>query len=206
MCGIFGCVLLDGEARVAPLIHAALRRLEYRGYDSVGEATIHQGRLFVKKDKGPIAQVHAALDLDALEGRLGIGHTQWATHGAPERVNAHPHLDCHGTIAVVHNGIIENFQRLKGELEETSHRFSSRTDTEVVPHLIEDYLRRDLSFVASVRAAVGRLEGAYGLAAIATAAPDTLVLARQGSPLVVGVAPDALYASSDIPILLPLTN
>jgi glucosamine--fructose-6-phosphate aminotransferase (isomerizing) len=206
MCGIFGCVLMEGDGQVAPLIHAALKRLEYRGYDSVGEATVHQGCLFMKKDKGPIDQVHAALDLDDLEGRLGIGHTRWATHGAPEQVNAHPHLDCHGTIAVVHNGIIENFQPLKRELEDLGHRFLSRTDTEVVPHLIEEQMRRGLDFVESVRAAVEQLEGAYAIAVVSAGAPDTLVLARQGSPLVVGVAADVLCASSDIPTLLPLTH
>ena len=206
MCGIFGCLLTDGEGRVAPIIHSALRRLEYRGYDSVGEATVHQGRLFVKKDKGEVEQVHAKLNLDDLEGRLGIGHTRWATHGAPEKVNAHPHLDCRGTIAVVHNGIIENFQTLKGELEEQGHSFQSRTDTEVVPHLIEEHMHRGFGFVESVREAVKRLEGAYAIVAISSGAPDTMVLARQGSPLVVGVAEASLCASSDIPTILPLTN
>ena len=110
MCGIIGCIIKDGA--VAPIIHSALKRLEYRGYDSVGEATVHEGRLFIKKDQGKIDEVHAKLNLDDLPGRMGIGHTRWATHGAPEKVNAHPHLDCSSRVAVIHNGIIDNFKKL----------------------------------------------------------------------------------------------
>ncbi|MEM3623621.1 MAG: glutamine--fructose-6-phosphate aminotransferase, partial [Candidatus Bathyarchaeia archaeon] len=107
MCGIFGCILKEGNA--APIIHAALKRLEYRGYDSVGEATLHEGKLYIKKDQGKIDEVHATHNLDDMPGRIGIGHTRWATHGAPLKVNAHPHVDCKEQIALVHNGIIENF-------------------------------------------------------------------------------------------------
>ena len=110
MCGIFGCLLKDGDA--APIIHSALHRLEYRGYDSVGEATLHEGRIFIKKDAGKIDEVHKILNLDDLPGRIGIGHTRWATHGAPSKTNAHPHLDCKEKVAVVHNGIIENYAEL----------------------------------------------------------------------------------------------
>ena len=123
MCGIFGCVLREGNA--APIIHAALKRLEYRGYDSVGEATISDGKLYVKKDRGKIDAVHKILNLDDLPGSIGIGHTRWATHGAPLQVNAHPHLDCKGQIAVIHNGIIENFTELKRELEARGHVLKS---------------------------------------------------------------------------------
>ena len=119
MCGIFGCVLKNGD--VAPLIHAALKRLEYRGYDSVGEAIIHEGKLYVKKDAGKIDDVHALLNLDDLPGKIGIGHTRWATHGAPYKVNAHPHTDCKEELAVIHNGIIENFAELRKELEDRGH-------------------------------------------------------------------------------------
>jgi len=115
MCGIFGCALKDGKA--APLIHAALKRLEYRGYDSVGEATLFNGTMYIKKDQGKIDEVHRELNLDDMEGNIGIGHTRWATHGAPYKVNAHPHTDCENKIAVVHNAIVENFLEIRRELE-----------------------------------------------------------------------------------------
>jgi len=204
MCGIFGSIVKDGQ--VAPLIHAALKRLEYRGYDSVGEATAHEGRLHIKKDAGKIDDVHAALNLDDLPGRIGVGHTRWATHGAPYRVNAHPHLDCSGEIAVVHNGIVENFAALKTELESLGHRFISKTDTEVIPHLIEDRLKEGSPLVEAVREAVNRLSGSYAIAVLSAREMDKIVCARKESPLVVGVGRDAVYCASDIPAFLPLTN
>ena len=148
MCGIFGCILRTGEA--ASTIHAGLKTLEYRGYDSVGIATLQGSQLFLKKDSGKIDNVHATHNLDALPGRLGIGHTRWATHGAPYKENAHPHTDCKNQVAVVHNGIIENFAELKTELEEAGHVFRSKTDTEVIAHLIEEQLKEGLSFVDAV--------------------------------------------------------
>ena len=185
MCGIFGCVLKDGTA--ASLIHAALKRLEYRGYDSVGEATIHEGRLYVKKDQGNVDVVNAKLHLDDLPGKIGLGHTRWATHGAPLQKNAHPQLDCENKIAVVHNGVIENFSSLRQELEERGHTFQSKTDTEVIPHLIEDGMKAGLTFVDAVREAMKRIEGSYAIAAICTQEPDKIVCARKESPLVIGV-------------------
>ena len=160
---------------MAPLIHEALLRLEYRGYDSVGIATVFDGGLFVKKDRGRIDVVHEELDLDDLPGSVGIGHTRWATHGAPTRENSHPHLDCSGRVAVVHNGIIDNFLDLKRELVDGGHVFSSLTDTEVVPHLIEDFLGRGLGFVESCRAAVRRLEGSFALAMVFSGEPGLVV-------------------------------
>jgi len=206
MCGIFGCVLKEGNA--APLIHAALKRLEYRGYDSVGEATLYEGRLFIKKDQGKIDEVHKIRNLDDLPGGLGIGHTRWATHGAPLEVNAHPHVDCSGQIAVVHNGIIENFADLKLELENRGHVFKSKTDTEVIPHLIEEVMKSNLSLslVAAVLEAVKRLDGSFAIAVVSTREPDKIVCARNESPLVVGVNDGAVYFASDIPAFLPLTN
>jgi glucosamine--fructose-6-phosphate aminotransferase (isomerizing) len=206
MCGIFGCALKKGNA--APLVHAALKRLEYRGYDSVGEATISGGRLYVKKDRGKIDEVHKIHNLDDLPGSIGIGHTRWATHGAPLQVNAHPHLDCNGQIAVVHNGIIENFAELRLELETRGHVLKSKTDTEVIAHLIEDALKSSTSsnLADAVLEAVKRLEGSYSIAAISTADPDKIVCARNESPLAIGVAPEGLYCASDISALLPLTN
>ncbi|MGA2308071.1 MAG: glutamine--fructose-6-phosphate transaminase (isomerizing) [Candidatus Bathyarchaeia archaeon] len=206
MCGIFGCVLKEGNA--APLIHAALKRLEYRGYDSVGVVTLHDGKLYMKKDQGKIDDVHKLHNLDDLPGSLGIGHTRWATHGAPLQVNAHPHVDCSGRIAVVHNGIIENFADLKTELENRGHVFKSRTDTEVIPHLIEENLKNNpsLSLEKAVLEAVKRLEGSYAIAVVSTAEPNKIICARNESPLVVGVNQDAAYFGSDIPAFLPLTN
>jgi len=204
MCGIFGCVLKNGDA--APIIHAALKRLEYRGYDSVGEVTIHEGKLFIKKDQGKIDEVHAIHNLDDLPGRIGIGHTRWATHGAPTEVNAHPHTDCNEQIAVVHNGIIENFSELKKELEERGHTFRSKTDTEIISHLIEEKLNEGFTFVEAVRSAMERLDGSYAIAAISLKEPNKIVCARKESPLVVGVAENAVYCASDIPAFLPLTN
>ncbi|MCD6242691.1 glutamine--fructose-6-phosphate transaminase (isomerizing) [Candidatus Bathyarchaeota archaeon] len=204
MCGIFGCLLKDGNA--APIIHSALHRLEYRGYDSVGEATLHEGRIFIKKDAGKIDEVHKILNLDDLPGRIGIGHTRWATHGAPSRINAHPHTDCKEQIAVVHNGIIENYAELKMELEAEGHVFKSKTDTEVVSHLVENGLKAGLGLVEAVREAVKRLEGSFALAVISTFEPDKIVCARKESPLVLGISENGVYCASDIPAFLPLTN
>jgi len=204
MCGIFGCILRTGEA--ASAIHKGLKKLEYRGYDSVGIATLQGSQLFIKKDRGKIDNVHAIHNLDALPGRLGIGHTRWATHGAPYKVNAHPHTDCNNQIAVVHNGIIENFAELKTELEDLGHTFRSKTDTEVIAHLIEDKLKEGLSLVDAVRETVKRLDGSYALAVISVKEPDKIVCARKESPLVLGIAEDSLYVASDIPAFLSETN
>ena len=204
VCGIFGCVLKSGEA--APIIHVALKRLEYRGYDSVGTATLHENKLFIKKDSGKIDEVHALHNLDDLPGRIGIGHTRWATHGAPYQVNAHPHTDCDEQIAVVHNGIIENFAELKMELEERGHTFRSKTDTEVISHLIEEKLRKGLTLIEAVRETVKRLDGSYAIAVVSLKEPDKIVCARKESPLVVGIADNAVYCASDIPAFLPMTN
>jgi len=204
MCGIFGCILKNGHA--APIIHTALKRLEYRGYDSVGTVTVHENKLFIKKDKGKIDEVHVLHNLDDLPGRVGIGHTRWATHGAPYQANAHPHTDCKEQIAVVHNGIIENFAELRMELEERGHVFRSKTDTEVIPHLIEEKLTEGLTLGEAVREALRQVDGSYAIAVVSVMEPDKIVCARKESPLVVGVAENALYFASDIPAFLPLTN
>jgi glucosamine--fructose-6-phosphate aminotransferase (isomerizing) len=204
MCGIFGCILRTGKA--AMTIHDGLKKLEYRGYDSVGVATIKGNKLFMKKDSGKIDDVHSLHNLDALPGRLGIGHTRWATHGAPYKENAHPHTDCENQIAVVHNGIIENFGELKTELQELGHTFRSKTDTEVIPHLIEEKMKEGLSLVEAVRLSVKRLDGSYAVAIISAKEPDKIVCARKESPIVLGVAEDSLYVASDIPAFLHKTN
>ncbi len=204
MCGIFGGILKCGD--VAPLIHAGLKRLEYRGYDSVGEATVDDGRILIKKEAGKIDAVHSILNLDDLKGRLGIGHTRWATHGAPYRVNAHPHLDCSETVAVVHNGIIENFAELRAELENQGHVLRSKTDTEVIAHLIENALKQGVSLVDATREAISQINGSFAIAVIYAKEPDKIVCARKESPLVLGVGENGVYCSSDIPAFLPLTK
>lgn len=206
MCGIFGCILEEKNA--APIIHVALKRLEYRGYDSVGEATLHEGKLHVKKDQGKIDDVHRLRNLDDLPGSIGIGHTRWATHGAPLQVNSHPHTDCNEQIAVVHNGIIENFDELRTDLENHGHTFKSKTDTEVVPHLIEEILRNNpsLGLTGAVAEAVKKLQGSYAIAVISSEEPDKIVCVRNESPLVIGVNGKDVFFSSDIPAFLPLTN
>ncbi|MCW4002217.1 MAG: glutamine--fructose-6-phosphate transaminase (isomerizing), partial [Candidatus Bathyarchaeota archaeon] len=204
MCGIFGCILKNGEA--APTIHGALKRLEYRGYDSVGTATLHKNRLFMKKDNGKIDEVHALHDLDNLPGRIGVGHTRWATHGAPYQENAHPHTDCENQIAAVHNGIIENFAELKMELEERGHVFRSKTDTEIIPHFIEEEMKEGLTLVEALRETVKQLDGSYAIAVVSVKEPDKIVCVRKESPLVVGIADNDVYCASDIPAFLPMTN
>lgn len=203
VCGIVGCLLRDGE--VAPKILEALRRLEYRGYDSVGQATLSGSRIQLKKDRGKIDEVNRLLQLGKMDGKAGIGHTRWATHGAPSLENAHPHTDCKEGVAVVHNGIIENFMELKKELEDRGHHFRSRTDTEVIPHLIEDFLSQGEKFPEAVRMTLKKLKGSYAVVAIATAEPDKVVCGRRESPLILGISKDGLYCASDIPAFLPYT-
>ncbi len=204
MCGIFGSISKSGAA--APVIHAGLKRLEYRGYDSVGLATVEDGHLFIKKDSGKIDDVHRLLDLDAMPGKMGVGHTRWATHGAPYKVNAHPHTDCTDEIAVVHNGIVENFADLRLELETKGHVFKSKTDTEVIPHLIEEAMKAGLPLVEAVRDSANRLEGSYAVAVVSVREPNKIVCARKESPLVVGINEGEVYCASDIPAFLPLTK
>ncbi|MEM2497843.1 MAG: glutamine--fructose-6-phosphate transaminase (isomerizing) [Candidatus Nezhaarchaeales archaeon] len=204
MCRIIGCVLSSGEA--APLLRSALKRLEYGGYDSVGIATLYGGRLYVKKDAGKIDEVHARLNLDDMPGSVGIGHTRWATHGAPTRVNAHPHTDCHGIVAVVHNGIIDNFSQVKQELVDRGHRFLSRTDTEVIAHLVEEGLEGGLSLKEAVLKAVKRLEGSYAIAVASVKEPDKLVCVRKESPLLLGLGEGANYCASDPVAFIPYTR
>jgi glucosamine--fructose-6-phosphate aminotransferase (isomerizing) len=206
MCGIFGCILEVGNA--APLIHSSLKHLEYRGYDSVGIATMSDRKILIKKDAGKIDEVDKIVNLDDMPGRIGIGHTRWATHGAPLKVNSHPHTDCKGEIAVVHNGIIENFMELKSELENLGHIFVSKTDTEVMPHLIEETLKQNptLSLQQAVMESLKRIEGSYAFAIISTREPDNIICARNESPLVLGINGKGVFCASDIPAFLDVTN
>jgi glucosamine--fructose-6-phosphate aminotransferase (isomerizing) len=204
LCGIFGTTLHKGNA--APLIHQALERLEYRGYDSVGLATIHENKLNVKKDQGSIKNVDSRLNFNEMCGKIGVGHTRWATHGIPSFENAHPHVDCKKNVAIVHNGIIGNFLELKSELERKGHIFNSRTDTEVIPHLIEENLMIGEDFIESVRLVAKKLKGSYSIAAISTLSPELLICVKKESPLVIGIGKNANFCASDVSAFLPLTK
>ena len=204
MCGIFGCILKKGKA--APIIHEGLKKLEYRGYDSVGFATIDSGALHVKKDAGRIDEVVERLEMEEMPGSLGIGHTRWATHGAPEMVNAHPHMDCEGRVAVIHNGVIENFMELKEELLQKGHNFTSRTDTEIIAHLIEEEMKEDVEMGEAILRALRNLEGSYALGIVSSTDPERIYIARNESPIVLGVSEQGTFCASDVPALLPYTN
>ncbi len=206
MCGIVGYI---GKDKKVPVIINALKRLEYRGYDSSGVALLlSDGNLYVEKKKGPIAVLEDSIK-DVWESEdvlLGIAHTRWATHGEPNDINAHPHTDCTGKIAVVHNGIIENFHKLKEELLQEGHTFKSDTDTEVIAHLIEKYLKETGDPFEAFKKAIGRLEGAYALAVIIADAPDKIFFVRQQSPMVIGKGENGTFIASDIPAILPYTR
>ncbi len=201
MCGIVGYV---GTKQAVPRLLGGLKRLEYRGYDSAGLAIIADSELKIIRRQGNLANLEAALsDFDAT-GTLGIGHTRWATHGHPSETNSHPHIDCQGNIAVVHNGIIENFHTLRVELMQKGHKFRSETDTECLAHLIESYYQGDL--LAAVKEALRQVQGTYAIAVICRQQPDILVAARKDSPLILGVAPDGLFVASDIPAVIDYTK
>jgi glucosamine--fructose-6-phosphate aminotransferase (isomerizing) len=204
LCGIFGCALKAGN--VAPLLHDGLKRLEYRGYDSVGFATIDSGILHVRKDSGKIDEVVEKLGMGEMPGSLGVAHTRWATHGAPMMVNAHPHTDCEGRVAVVHNGVIENFIELKEELINKGHSFESRTDTEIIAHLIEEEMKGDIGLEESVLKALKHLEGSYAVAVVSSADPRRIYVARNESPLVIGISELGTFCASDVPAMLPYAN
>ncbi len=205
MCGIIGVVQKRGD--VAPFIHQALKRLEYRGYDSVGVTTISDQKLFMKKDKGKVEEVHRRLNLDDMPGSIGIGHTRWATHGIPSMLNAHPHFDCNDEIAVVHNGVIDNFLELRTELNEKGHKFKSETDTEIIPHMLEDFMKDGMNLVNAVKETTKRIKGTYAIVVMSTKENENkIVCTRDGNPLVIGKKKDATYVSSDIPAFLPMTN
>ena len=201
MCGIVGVI---GRNNAADCLLDGLRRLEYRGYDSAGIATLVGHKIHRRRASGKISQLANRLHAEPLEGTIGIGHTRWATHGVPNESNAHPHAN--EKVAVVHNGIIENFQELRAELEGKGHTFSSDTDTEVVVHLVAQYLSEGLEPEKSVQRAIGRLDGAFALAILIADQPDVLYGARKGSPLAVGYGSGEMYLGSDAMALAPMTN
>ncbi|MCF7837594.1 MAG: glutamine--fructose-6-phosphate transaminase (isomerizing) [Candidatus Marinimicrobia bacterium] len=199
MCGIVGYA---GRRPATALLLDGLRRLEYRGYDSAGVALLEAGGLTCRKTVGRLDNLDKLLAGDPLAGRVGIGHTRWATHGEPSTVNSHPHLDGAGRIAVVHNGIIENYQELRAELEARGCVFQSQTDTEVVPHLIAAEWTAGRDFLAAVRAALVRCRGAYALGILNAAEPDVFYAARKGSPLIIGLGAEENFIASDVPAIL----
>ncbi len=207
MCGIIGYL---GDREATPILMESLKRLEYRGYDSAGVAVLELPKpgqaihTSLTKSEAKVDTLIEKLNANMPTGHLGIGHTRWATHGKPTYINAHPHTDCNGKIFVVHNGIIENFAELKAELEAAGHEFTSETDTEVVPHLIEANYKGD--FLAAVRAALKRIHGAYALAMFSTDDPELLIGARLNAPLVVGLGDHEYYIASDITAIIPYTK
>jgi glucosamine--fructose-6-phosphate aminotransferase (isomerizing) len=204
MCGIVGYV---GNKQVVPVIIDGLRKLEYRGYDSAGIAVVDENHeLEIRRAEGKLRNLEEAIRLHPLDGTYGIGHTRWATHGRPTEENAHPHRDCTGRVVVVHNGIIENYLQLKDRLRKSDHRFVTETDTEIVAHLIEEYLRTGDSFEKAVRRAVQDLRGIFALSIISADEPDTIVSVRQGPPVVIGLGDGEYFVASDIPPILQHTR
>ncbi len=201
MCGIVGYF---GKKQASPILVEGLSKLEYRGYDSAGIAIINDGVLSVTKCKGRLANLEAQLLKEPLVGQVGIGHTRWATHGKPSDENSHPHTNEKGTISVVHNGIIENYIRLREWLMSKGYKFTSETDTEVIPHLIDFYF--DGNIVEAVMKATTKMEGSYAIAVISSDEPDKLVAVRKDSPLIVGIGKDEFFVASDIPAVLNHTR
>jgi glucosamine--fructose-6-phosphate aminotransferase (isomerizing) len=208
MSGIVGYI---GNKRVVPVLLEGLQRLQYRGYDSAGIAVIQGHNLQVRRATGKLHNLEEVVRLNPVDGTYGVGHTRWATHGAPTEENAHPHRDCHGTVVVVHNGIIENYLELKKELVDEGHKFATEVDTEVIAHLVEKYLECNAGAAGStdsnhleeaVRAAVHQLRGVFALAIISTRDPNKIIAVRQGPPVVIGLGKDEYFVASDVPAIL----
>lgn len=207
MCGIVGYI---GKREAVPLLIEGLRRLEYRGYDSAGLSTLSNGKLETRKRVGRIDALASLIQEKPIVGTIGISHTRWATHGAPSDANSHPHLDASGRIAVVHNGVIENYQILKDSLAKKGHQFHSATDTEVLAHLIGEYFDGSngdgTGLLTAVRKALSQVVGTYGIAVLNIDNPEVLVCARRGSPLVIGVGKGENFLSSDVNAIVPHTR
>ena len=202
MCGIIGYV---GKRPVAPVLLDALRRMEYRGYDSSGIALIGAGRIALRRAAGKLSNLESVLATDPVDGFYGIGHTRWATHGRPTEENAHPHRDCTGQIVVVHNGIIENYLELKRKLQAEGHTFVTETDTEVVAHLVEREMTGD-GLEKAVRRALAEIQGMFALVLISADDPGKIVAARNGPPVVVGIGADEFFVASDVTAVLASTR
>ncbi len=204
MCGIVGYV---GNKQVVPLIIDGLRKLEYRGYDSAGIAVVDEThQLKIRRAEGKLRNLEEVLRQKPLDGTYGVGHTRWATHGRPTEENAHPHRDCTGRVVVVHNGIIENYLELKDDLRKKDHNFVTETDTEIVAHLIEEHLKQGCNFEQAVRETVSELRGIFALSMLSADEPDTVISARLGPPVVIGVGDGEYFVASDIPAILEHTR
>jgi len=203
MCGIIGYC---GNKPAVPVVLEALKRLEYRGYDSAGVASLDNEKLLIRKDVGKVEEVIQKHDLASLPGNIAIGHTRWATHGAVTQLNAHPHSDCSDRVAVVHNGIIENNQQLRQELTKIGHQFSSETDTEVIPHLLEDELKNGHSLEQAVLNVAPKLEGSYAFLVSSLDDPGKIIGTRRNNPLIVGIDAHDYYVSSDALAFSQYTN
>jgi glucosamine--fructose-6-phosphate aminotransferase (isomerizing) len=201
MCGIIGYI---GNREAFPIILRGLKHLEYRGYDSAGIASIYKGKIHIRRCAGKIADLENIISQKPLVGKIALGHTRWATHGKPSQENAHPHTDCKKELVIVHNGIIENYLSLKDSLIQEGHIFSSETDSEVVAHLIEKYLDGNLE--AAVRTALEKVKGSYAIGAIWKKDEGSIVAARSGSPLVIGLKNGESFIASDIPAILGETR
>jgi glucosamine--fructose-6-phosphate aminotransferase (isomerizing) len=202
MCGIVGGI---AQRNVVPILMEGLRRLEYRGYDSAGLAVINDGQIYRKRELGKVKGLETLLEAEPISGNIGIAHTRWATHGKPSTANAHPHI-CRNNVAVVHNGIIENHEHLRGVQQEYGYEFTSETDTEVIAHEIYHALDSTDGLLNAVKKAVKKLEGAYALGIMSVDNPDTLIACRRGSPLVIGVGIGEYFIASDVAALLPVTQ
>ncbi|MFX0075141.1 MAG: glutamine--fructose-6-phosphate transaminase (isomerizing) [Candidatus Hermodarchaeota archaeon] len=208
MCGIFG-IITNQNLSIGDIALEGIKRLEYRGYDSCGIVVQFENQLIIKKDAGKIDEIHRKIKLNEFPNgaKLALAHTRWATHGPPTKINSHPHLDCTNKIAVIHNGILENFIELKDELKTKGHTFISETDTEVISHLIEEYMNSQLDFKTAVSKAVIRCAGAYGIAICHADYPDEFIVVRKESPIVIGIDEgNTSYCASDIPAFLPYTQ
>ena len=211
MCGIVGYI---GTQAATDILMAGLEKLEYRGYDSAGIATIWEGDIHSIRAKGKLYNLREKLEQIANPAQIGIGHTRWATHGKPEEYNAHPHTDTRGRVAVVQNGIIENYRQLREELQKRGHKFSSDTDTEVIPHLIAEFLQNlptphsplPTPLLEAVRQTVNQLKGAFAIAVICADYPDELIVARQQAPLIIGFGQGEFFCASDTPAIVPYTR
>ncbi len=201
MCGIVGYI---GSNNAAPFLIQGLSKLEYRGYDSAGVALYNNQEIDLVKTVGKLSKLEEVISQAEPQGSMGIGHTRWATHGKPSTANSHPHISQSGDFVVVHNGIIENYQELKAELENKGYEFKSETDTEVIPNLIQEYYQEDLE--ETVRRVIARLQGAYALALFSLKEPDKLITVREDSPLIIGLGEDEYFIASDIPAILKHTN
>ncbi len=203
MCGIVGYI---GNRDATPILLEGLKKLEYRGYDSSGIAILSNGSIAVEKEPGKIQKLEQALEKNTLSGTVGIAHTRWATHGSPNRENAHPHTDYHQRLAMIHNGIIENYQAIKTRLEANGYKFHTETDTEALVNLISEFYQNGTSLEEAVRSALSQVEGTFGIIVISKDDPDTMVAARRGSPLVVGMGEGEFVVASDVAAIISHTK